>query len=57
MRRAALRWTAAIRKRGGSRVDLGVMHLTDEVWPSDNTDAFDRLLIQNGFTTLRIMSA
>jgi alpha-galactosidase len=35
---------------GGSRVDLGVMHLTDEVWPSDNTDAYDRLLIQNGFT-------
>jgi alpha-galactosidase len=35
---------------GGSRVDLGVMQFTDEVWPSDNTDAFDRLLIQNGFT-------
>ncbi len=35
---------------GGSRVDLGVMHFTDEVWPSDNTDAYDRLLIQNGFT-------
>jgi len=35
---------------GGSRVDLGIMHLTDEVWPSDNTDAYDRLLIQNGFT-------
>ncbi|NYF50708.1 alpha-galactosidase [Tunturiibacter gelidoferens] len=35
---------------GGSRVDLGVMRYTDEVWPSDNTDAFDRLLIQNGFT-------
>ena len=35
---------------GGGRVDLGIMHLTDEVWPSDNTDAFDRLLIQNGFT-------
>ncbi len=35
---------------GGARVDLGVMHLTDEVWTSDNTDAFDRLLIQNGFT-------
>ncbi len=35
---------------GGSRVDLGIMQLTDEVWPSDNTDAFDRLLIQNGFT-------
>jgi len=35
---------------GGSRVDLGVMQYTDEVWPSDNTDAFDRLSIQNGFT-------
>lgn len=35
---------------GGGRVDLGVMQYTDEVWTSDNTDAFDRLLIQNGFT-------
>jgi len=35
---------------GGSRVDLGVMHYTDEVWPSDNTDAFDRLQIQDGFS-------
>ncbi len=35
---------------GGSRVDLGVIGLTDEVWPSDNTDAFDRLRIQYGFT-------
>jgi alpha-galactosidase len=35
---------------GGSRVDLGIMHLTDEVWPSDNTDAFDRLILQDGFT-------
>lgn len=35
---------------GGARIDLGVMHLTDEVWTSDNTDAYDRLLIQNGFT-------
>jgi len=35
---------------GGSRVDLGVIPLTDEVWPSDNTDAFDRLRIQYGFT-------
>jgi alpha-galactosidase len=35
---------------GGSRVDLGVMQYTDEVWPSDNTDAYDRLLIQNGFS-------
>ena len=35
---------------GGSRVDLGVMRYADQVWPSDNTDAFDRLLIQDGFT-------
>ncbi len=35
---------------GGARVDLGVMRLTDEVWPSDNTDPFDRLSIQDGFT-------
>jgi alpha-galactosidase len=35
---------------GGGRVDLGIMRYTDEVWPSDNTDAFDRLLIQDGFT-------
>jgi alpha-galactosidase len=35
---------------GGSRVDLGVMQYTDEVWPSDNTDAYDRLAIQNGFS-------
>jgi len=35
---------------GGSRVDLGILHFTDEVWPSDNTDAYDRLLIQNGFS-------
>jgi alpha-galactosidase len=35
---------------GGGRVDLGVMRYTDEVWTSDNTDAYDRLFIQNGFT-------
>jgi alpha-galactosidase len=35
---------------GGSRIDLGIMRYTDEVWPSDNTDAFDRLRIQDGFT-------
>jgi alpha-galactosidase len=35
---------------GGGRVDLGVLRLTDEVWPSDNTDPFDRLSIQDGFT-------
>ena len=35
---------------GGGRVDLGILGYTDEVWPSDNTDPFDRLSIQNGFT-------
>src|SRR5277367_1408204 len=35
---------------GGGRVDLGILTLTDEVWPSDNTDPFDRLRIQDGFT-------
>src|SRR5277367_899805 len=35
---------------GGSRIDLGILRYSDEVWPSDNTDAFDRLLIQDGLT-------
>ena len=35
---------------GGGRTDLGILRYTDEVWPSDNTDALDRLSIQNGFT-------
>ena len=34
---------------GGGRVDLGIMRYTDEVWPSDNTDALDRLVLQDGF--------
>jgi alpha-galactosidase len=35
---------------GGGRVDLGIMRRTEEVWPSDNTDALDRLTLQDGFT-------
>ncbi|ESQ88111.1 hypothetical protein ABENE_16410 [Asticcacaulis benevestitus DSM 16100 = ATCC BAA-896] len=35
---------------GGGRVDLGIMHLTDQVWPTDNTDPFDRLKMQDGFS-------
>jgi alpha-galactosidase len=35
---------------GGGRVDDGILRYTDEVWPSDNTDALDRLTIQDGFT-------
>jgi alpha-galactosidase len=33
---------------GGGRVDLGVLQYTDQFWPSDNTDAYDRLRIQEG---------
>jgi alpha-galactosidase len=35
---------------GGARVDLGMLRRVDQVWPSDNTDALDRLTIQHGFT-------
>ncbi len=35
---------------GGGRVDMGVMAYTDQMWPSDNTDPFDRLTIQDGFS-------
>ena len=35
---------------GGGRVDLGILRYTDEVWPSDNTDPFDRLAQQDGFS-------
>ncbi len=45
---------------GGGRVDLGILQRVEEVWPSDNTEAFDRLRIQEGFTqayTPKIMSA
>src|SRR5271163_4985632 len=45
---------------GGARIDLGVLKRVDEVWPSDNTEAFDRLRIQEGFSyayTPKIMSA
>jgi len=35
---------------GGGRVDLGILTRVDEVWTSDNTEAFDRLRIQEGFS-------
>ena len=35
---------------GGGRIDLGILHRVEEVWASDNTEAFDRLRIQEGFT-------
>jgi alpha-galactosidase len=45
---------------GGGRIDLGILRRVDEVWASDNTEAFDRLRIQEGFSqayTAKIMSA
>lgn len=38
---------------GGGRAELGALSHFDMVWPSDNTDAIDRMTIQNGFTLLR----
>ena len=35
---------------GGARVDLGILTRVEQVWTSDNTDAFDRLRIQEGFS-------
>lgn len=35
---------------GGGRVDIGMLARADQVWTSDNTDAYDRLRIQEGFS-------
>jgi len=35
---------------GGGRVDLGILARVEQVWTSDNTDAWDRIAIQEGFT-------
>jgi alpha-galactosidase len=35
---------------GGGRIDLGILQRVEQVWTSDNTEAFDRLTIQDGFT-------
>ncbi|EPE63475.1 melibiase family protein [Exiguobacterium sp. S17] len=35
---------------GGGRIDLGVLSRVEQVWTSDNTDALDRLEIQEGFS-------
>lgn len=45
---------------GGGRIDIEAIRRADEAWTSDNTDAFDRLRIQEGFTQAyapKIMSA
>jgi alpha-galactosidase len=35
---------------GGGRADLGILHLADQIWTSDNTEAAARLKIQEGFS-------
>jgi alpha-galactosidase len=45
---------------GGGRVDLGILERVNVVWTSDNTEAFDRLGIQEGFSLAyapKVMSA
>jgi alpha-galactosidase len=45
---------------GGARIDLGILQYADQCWPSDNTDAYERLFIQEGFSYFyapRIMTA
>jgi len=35
---------------GGGRVDYGILARVDQCWTSDNTDAFHRMAIQEGFS-------
>lgn len=35
---------------GGGRVDIGMLGRADQVWASDNSDAHDRVLIEDGFS-------
>jgi alpha-galactosidase len=45
---------------GGGRVDMGILERVNIAWTSDNTEAFDRLGIQEGFSfpyAAKIMSA
>src|SRR5579875_693050 len=35
---------------GGGRVDIGILSRVQQVWTSDNTDAWDRVAIQEGFS-------
>ncbi|WP_327659957.1 MULTISPECIES: alpha-galactosidase [unclassified Streptomyces] len=45
---------------GGGRADLGMLARTDQIWISDNTDADDRIAIQQGYSQIypaRTMSA
>ncbi len=37
---------------GGARIDAGILGRTDQAWTSDNTDAMDRMQIQEGYSLL-----
>lgn len=37
---------------GGGRIDYGALHSFDMYWPSDNTEAVDRIRIQNGYSLM-----
>jgi alpha-galactosidase len=44
----AVVWEAC--SSGGARLDLGILRHFDQTWPSDNTDPYDRLFIQEGYS-------
>ncbi|OPF51395.1 alpha-galactosidase [Clostridium baratii] len=35
---------------GGGRIDYGILGIFDDFWTSDNTDAYDRLLVQESYS-------
>ena len=35
---------------GGGRIDYGILGIFDDFWTSDNTDAYDRLYIQDSYS-------
>ena len=37
---------------GGGRIDYGILGIFDDFWTSDNTDAYDRLTIQDSYSYL-----
>lgn len=37
---------------GGARFDPGMLYYTPQIWTSDNTDAFNRMTIQSGYSLL-----
>jgi alpha-galactosidase len=52
LRKRHPRVTFEVCAAGGSRLDYGSLQIFDQVWVSDNTDAVDRLLIQEGYSYL-----